>query len=102
MSLIELKPYGRCTANMATNRTAAIGKLASATKAPTRHCQAAKYFNQYRGPRHEVWCRHADRMQDGAEGFRTPAQLGKTMRHETISNDQAQRDGSPARERTST
>jgi hypothetical protein len=34
--LIELKPYGQCTVNMATSRTMAIGMLAKATNAPAK------------------------------------------------------------------
>src|SRR5437879_2139830 len=34
MSLIELNPYGRCTVKIATNKSAAIGKLTRDTKAP--------------------------------------------------------------------
>src|SRR5262245_53848870 len=34
-SLMELNPYGRCTVNIATTSTPAIGTLAIHTKAPT-------------------------------------------------------------------
>ena len=49
-----------------------------------------------------MWCRHAYRVQDGGECVRAPGQLGETMLHETISNDQAQRNGSPAGDPNST
>ena len=35
MSLIEVNPKGRWTVNMATSRTAAIGKLTNGTRAPS-------------------------------------------------------------------
>jgi hypothetical protein len=38
-----------------------------------------------------MWCRHAERVQDGGKSLRTLRQLGETMRHEAISNDQTQR-----------
>src|SRR6266851_2994916 len=50
--------------------------------------ETADEFGQNGEPCHEMRRGHADRMQDGGEGFRPPGQLRKAMRHETIANNQ--------------
>ena len=50
--------------------------------------ETADEFGQNGEPCHEMRRGHADRMQDGGEGFRSPGQLGEAVLHEAIPNNQ--------------
>jgi hypothetical protein len=45
ISLMELKPYYKCTLNIATSQTAAIGTLASRHEGTNQHGKAAEQFD---------------------------------------------------------
>src|SRR5258708_4694501 len=65
-------------------------------ESPEQHRRAAKQFDQNRCPCQQVWRGSAEGVQDLDEGIGPARKLRVTMLHETISDDQAQRDGHPA------
>jgi hypothetical protein len=83
---------------MATNSTAAIGMLTSATTAPRRI--ATPPTNSTRTVDHAIKCGAgtpiARKIVAKASG--APGEFGKTVFRETVPDDQAQRNGSPARQ----
>src|SRR6266403_1944870 len=50
--------------------------------------ETANEFGHNGEPCHEMRRGHADRMQDAAEGFRSPGKFREAMLHETIANNQ--------------
>jgi len=62
---------------------------------PENDGEAAQDLDQNREPRHQTRCRYADCVQDCGERFRPLAELGKTVLHETKTNNEPEQDGGP-------
>src|SRR5215510_1153735 len=58
--------------------------------------KAAEQFGEYRQPCQEVRVGDAHRLENGDERVGSPGQLSEPVLHESVTNDQAQRNGRPS------
>jgi hypothetical protein len=99
MSLIELKPLGRWTVNVATSSTTIMGTEARGTKAPQRMSSPPMTSMMIVAPAQKKREWHAHRVQDRDEVIRTAGQFGVAVFKKTVADDESKRHRKQTRRR---